>query len=80
MADTKQSKSRALASNVIYAAFTIGGFTSDAKIAARDSHIHVELIDLTRFIELWQDFYGKLDDEDKALLPLRPVYFLAPGE
>ena len=54
-----------------------GGFTPDAKITARGSHIHVELIDLRRFIGLWQEFYNKLTDEDKSLLPLTPIYFLA---
>lgn len=55
-----------------------GGFTSDAKTTARGSHVHVELIDFDRFIALWQDFYPKLRDEDKALLPLVPIYFYAP--
>lgn len=54
-----------------------GGFTLDAKNAARGSHIHVELIDLPRFFSLWQEFYGKMSEEDKSLLPLRPIYFLA---
>ena len=57
-----------------------GGFTSDAKYGARDSLVHVELIDLPRFLELWQEFFPKLDDEDKARLPLMPVYFLASVE
>jgi restriction system protein len=57
-----------------------GGFTQDAKAAARSSHIHVEVIDLRRFILLWQEFYNKLSDEDKALLPLTPIYFLAKDE
>lgn len=57
-----------------------GGFSSDAKTTARSSHIHVELIDLERFIDLWTSFYPKLTDEDKQHLPLLPVYFLAPGE
>ncbi len=54
-----------------------GGFSPDARTAARGSHVHVELIDLHRFIGLWQEFYPKLSDADKGLLPLRPVYFLA---
>ena len=54
-----------------------GGFTPDAKVTARSSFVHVELIDLIRFINLWQEFYEKLSDEDKSLLPLRPIYFLA---
>lgn len=56
-----------------------GGFTSDSKITARSSHVHIELIDLSRFIELWQEFYHKLSDEDKALLPLIPIYFYSPS-
>src|ERR1019366_5638666 len=46
------------------------GFTPDARNEARRSHVHVELIDLDRFIGLWQDFYDKLKEEDKSLLPL----------
>ena len=57
-----------------------GGFTPDAKTTARTSHVHVELIDFERFISLWQEFYHKISDEDKARLPLRAVYFLAPEE
>jgi restriction system protein len=56
-----------------------GGFTSDAKSTARSSHIHVELVDMDRFIALWQEFYPKLTDEDKSLLPLVPIYFYAPS-
>jgi restriction system protein len=56
-----------------------GGFTPDAKTTARSSHVHVELIDLDRFISLWQEFYGKLTDEDKSLLPLLSIFFYAPS-
>ena len=56
-----------------------GGFTPDAKTTARSSHVHVELIDLDRFITLWQEFYIKLIDEDKSLLLLRPIFFYAPS-
>ena len=55
-----------------------GGYTPDAKTTARAAHVHVELIDLDRFIALWQEFYPKLTDEDKAALPLVPIYFYAP--
>lgn len=57
-----------------------GGFTNDARLTARNSAVHVELIDLDKFIDLWQQFYPKLSDNDKALLPLKSVYFLAPAE
>ncbi|MBN1816492.1 MAG: Mrr restriction system protein [Sedimentisphaerales bacterium] len=56
------------------------GFTSDAKTTARTASVHIELIDLPRLIELWQNFYSKMVDEDKNLLPLVPIYFLAPQE
>lgn len=55
-----------------------GGFTSDARHQARNTHVHVELIDLERLIELWQDFYVKMNDEEKEHLRLRPVYFYDP--
>lgn len=55
-----------------------GGFTADAKSAARSSQVHVEFIDLDRFISLWQDFYLKLKDEDKSLLPLLFIFFYSP--
>ena len=56
-----------------------GAFTTDAKTTARSSHVHIELIDMDRFISLWQEFYGKLTDEDKSLLPLILIYFYAPS-
>jgi restriction system protein len=55
-----------------------GGFTADARAAARDAHTHVELVDAERLIALWQEFYGRMSDEDKALLPLVPVFAYAP--
>jgi restriction system protein len=54
-----------------------GGFTADAKAEARMSNVHVELIDLARFLALWIDFHPKMNDEDRARLRLTPVYFLA---
>ena len=55
-----------------------GGFTSDAKMTARSAGVHIELVDLTRLIGLWEEFYSKMDDEEKAMLPLIPINFLAP--
>jgi restriction system protein len=57
-----------------------GGFTSDSLALARNSHIHVELIDYDRFIELWKEFYTKMSDEDKDRVPLKTVYLLAPQD
>jgi restriction system protein len=53
-----------------------GGFSPDAKSTARTSKDHIELIDLNRFIELWQSFYNNFSDQDKNLFPLKPIYFL----
>ncbi len=57
-----------------------GGFTPDSKTTTRAASLHIELIDLDRFIELWLEFYESMKDEDKRLMPLRPIYFLAELE
>lgn len=59
---------------------TSGRFTADAERFARDSHMHVKLIDGETFISLWKDFYSKLTDEEKNLMPLQPIYFLGANE
>ena len=59
---------------------TSGSFTADAERFSRDSHIHVKLIDGGQFVELWKEFYNKLPDEDKNLLPLQPIYFLGAND
>ncbi len=52
------------------------GFAAGCRDFARNNGKHMELIDLPRFIELWQKHYFNLSEEDKALLPLQSVYFL----
>ena len=52
-----------------------GGFTTDAKNTAKQDN-PIELIDLDRFIELWTEFYKKLKDEDKDLLPIKNLYYI----
>ncbi|MBN1915590.1 Mrr restriction system protein [Candidatus Dojkabacteria bacterium] len=59
---------------------TSGKFSSGAIREARMSKLHIETIDFTRFVELWKQFYNKLSDEDKNLLPLHPIYFLGTNE
>lgn len=56
-----------------------GGFTKDAKDLQRTAHVHIETIDVDRFASLWQDFYGRLQDEDKELLRLKSVYIYDPA-
>ncbi len=65
-----------LTNNDIGVFISISGFASDALKEFKHSNPHIELIDLERFIELWQEFYGKMKDEDKALMPISPVYFV----
>ena len=56
-----------------------GGFTSEASSEAKTSGRHVEIMDMKRFIDLWKTHYADLSEEDKALLPLREIMFLAPN-
>jgi restriction system protein len=51
-------------------------FTRDAEAFARQSDIHIKLINRDELIELWQEYYEKLTEDEKLLLPLRPIYFL----
>ena len=55
---------------------TSGKFTSEAERSARESHIHIELINFQRFISLWQEYYDRFSDEVKNMLPLQAIYFL----
>ena len=58
-----------------------GGFTSDAESEARTKETRkLTLVDLEKLVELWIQHYDKVADSDKLLLPLKPVYYLAPPE
>ena len=57
-----------------------GGFSSEAAREARAASKHVDLIDLERFVSLWQQHYERIGEEGRAMLPLAPIYFLAPVE
>lgn len=57
-----------------------GGFTSEAERESRSDARQVTLIDLDRLVELWVQYSSKLDDADRQLLPLKPIYFLTPSE
>lgn len=56
------------------------GFTPDATNAIRNSKRHMEKLDLDRFIDLWIEYYEKMSEEDKLLLPLRKIWYPAPTE
>jgi restriction system protein len=55
------------------------GFTSEADRETRSQERRrLTLIDLRKLVDLWVENYQRLDDVDRQLLPLKPVYFLAP--
>ncbi|HTB51025.1 MAG TPA: restriction endonuclease [Solirubrobacteraceae bacterium] len=57
---------------------TLGGFTIDAEIEARTSESRrVTLIDRNRLLDLWIEYRQHIPDARRALLPLRPVHYLA---
>jgi restriction system protein len=59
---------------------TSGRFTNESERYSRESHKHIELIDFERLVALWQEFYPKMTDEEKNMLPLQPIYFLGVNE
>ncbi|HOJ02952.1 MAG TPA: Mrr restriction system protein [Bacteroidota bacterium] len=59
---------------------TSGTFTSEAERSARESHRHIKLLDIDNFIALWQEFYGRLTDDEKNMLPLHAIYFLGSND
>jgi restriction system protein len=59
---------------------TSGSFSKPAIKEARESREHIELIDFNRLISLWQEYYSRLNDEQKNLLPLHPIYFLGSND
>jgi len=59
---------------------TSGHFSKPAIKEARNSREHIELIDFDRFVSLWVEYYEKMSDEQKNMLPLQPIYFLGSNE
>lgn len=58
-----------------------GGFTKDAEDLARHQETRrVMLVDLKRMFGLWVEHYERIPEEQRRLLPLKKVYFLADEE
>jgi len=55
---------------------SLGGFSSDTEKEARSSNKRITLIDAKKLYELWTSYYDKLSQADRALFPLKPVYYL----
>jgi len=57
-----------------------GGFTPDAEAAIRSSAKHIEKIDLNDLIKKWDEHYDRMKEEDRRLMPVKRIAFLAPEE
>ena len=57
-----------------------GGFTNEAVRLARDEIRKISLLDLRALFDLWVEFYERIPEEQRSLLPLTRVHFLTPDE
>jgi restriction system protein len=57
-----------------------GGFTSEVEREIRASSKHIETMDLDRLIKLWEQYYDRIPEAGKLLMPMVKLYFLAPPE
>ena len=56
-----------------------GGFTRDAEKEAREQEKRrLTLLDLEATFDLWKEHYDKIPEDERSLLPLRFVPYLAP--
>lgn len=56
-----------------------GTFTNEAKREARSLSSRIRLIDIDELIKLWVDYFPKMTEEDKSLMPIIPIYFIKPN-
>jgi restriction system protein len=69
-----------LSTNDVGIFVTTGGFTTEAQAEARQQESRrVSLLTMDDLIDLWVERYERLPESDKQLLPLRPIYYLAPS-
>ena len=59
---------------------TSGSYSADARHAASSGDKFIRLIDGDEFIDMWQEYYDKMSDEDKNQLPLKRIAFLGNNE
>lgn len=59
---------------------TSGTFSPDAKSTGTSSREFIRLIDGDEFIDMWLEFYDKMTDEDKNMLPLKRISFLGNND
>ncbi len=60
---------------------TTGGFTKDAEELARGQEQRkITLLSSEKLVDLWIEYNDKLAKDKRYLLPLKPIYFLAPND
>jgi restriction system protein len=60
---------------------SLGGFTSDASSESRSQDSRrVILVDGRELVRLWTEYNARVAESDRALLPLRPIWFLETDE
>ena len=57
--------------------FSSGIFTNEATRFAREHRSNIRLIGSAELVRLWIDNYKMLSEDDRELLPLRAVYYIA---
>ncbi len=58
---------------------TTGGFTKDAEELARSQERRkITLLDSQKLVDLWVEYNDKLQKDKLNMLPLKPIYFIAP--
>jgi restriction system protein len=69
-----------LSTNDVGIFVTTTGFTAEAQAEARQQESRrVSLLAVDDLVDLWVEHYDRLPESDKQLLPLRPIYYLAPS-
>ena len=59
---------------------TSGTFSPEARNTSTSSREFIRLIDGNDFIDMWQEYYDKMTDDDKNMLPLKRISFLGNNE
>ncbi len=59
---------------------TSGTYSQQARTEALTSKTYIKLIDGEEFIQMWQDNYSKMTDDDKNMLPLKHIAFVGSSE
>lgn len=59
---------------------TSGTFSPDARRESINSKEYIRIIDGSEFIDMWNEYYEKMSDEDKNRLPLKRIAFLGSNE